>query len=71
MSMEGWGDEGKMALLLGRSGKSLEMEVGDRVDERIMEEVRKWWQRRNLRNWFTVEVFMYLDPNLHPLYNHE
>ena len=39
--MEGWGDERKMALLLGRSGKSLEMEVGDRVDERIMEEVRK------------------------------
>ena len=39
--MEGWGDEGKMALLLGRSGKSLEMEVGDRVDEHIMEEVRK------------------------------
>ena len=37
------GDEGKMALLLGRSGKSLEMEVGDRVDERITEEVRKWW----------------------------
>ena len=41
MSMEGLGDEGKMALLLGRSGKSLEMEVGDRLDERIMEEVRK------------------------------
>ena len=40
------GDEGKMALLLGRSVKSLEREVGDRVDERIMEEVRKWWQRR-------------------------
>ena len=39
---EGWG----MALLLGRSVKSLEREVGDRVNECIMEEVRKWWQRR-------------------------
>ena len=40
-------DEGKMALLLGRSVKSLEWEVGDRcMDERVMEEVRKWWQRR-------------------------
>ena len=35
-----------MALLLGRSVKSSEREVGDRVDEHIMEEVRKWWQRR-------------------------
>ena len=42
------GDEGKMALLLGRSVKSLEREVGDRVDEHIMEEVRKWWQRKEL-----------------------
>ena len=33
------GDEGKMALLLGRSVKSLEREVGDRVDECVMEEV--------------------------------
>ena len=40
------GDEGKMALLLGRNLKSLEREVGDRVDECVMEEVRKWWQRR-------------------------
>ena len=48
-----------MALLLGRSVKSLEREVGDRVDERIMEELRKWWQRRNL---FTVEVPTNLDP---------
>ena len=32
--------------LLGRSVKSLEREVGDRVDERVMEEMRKWWQRR-------------------------
>ena len=40
------GDEGKMALLLGRSVKSLEREVGDRVDECVMEELRKWWQRR-------------------------
>ena len=31
---------------LGRSVKSLEWEVGDRVDEHIMEEMRKWWQRR-------------------------
>ena len=44
MSMEKWGGEGKMALLLGRSVKSLEREVGDRVDECVMEEVRKWWQ---------------------------
>ena len=49
------GGEGKMALLLGRSVKSLEREVGDRVNECIM---RKWWQRRN---WFTVEVPMNLD----------
>ena len=42
------GDEGKMALLLGRSVKSLEREVGDRVDKHIMEEVRKWWQRKEL-----------------------
>ena len=52
------GDEGKMALLLGRSVKSLEREVGDRVDECVMEEVRKWWKR----NWFTVGVPMNLDP---------
>ena len=32
------GDEGKMALL-GRSVKSLEREVGERVDECVMEEV--------------------------------
>ena len=32
-------DEGKMALLLGRSVKSLEREGGDRVDECVMEEV--------------------------------
>ena len=51
------GDEEKVALLLGRRVKSLEREVGDRVDERIMEEVRKWWPRRN---WFTVEVPMYI-----------
>ena len=40
------GGEGKMALLLGGSVKSLEREVGERVDECIMEEGRKWWQRR-------------------------
>ena len=40
------GDEGKLALLLGRNVKSLEREVGNRVDECVMEEVRKWWQRR-------------------------
>ena len=51
------GDEGKMALLLGRSVKSLEREVGDRVDECVMEEVVAG------RNWFTVEVPMNLDPN--------
>ena len=34
------GDEGKTALLLGRSVRSLEKEVGD-VDECIIEEVRK------------------------------
>ena len=39
-------DEGKMALLLGKNVKSLEREVGDRVDECVLEEVRKWWQRR-------------------------
>ena len=33
------GDEGKMALLLGRSVKSLGREGGDRVDECVMEEV--------------------------------
>ena len=33
------GGMGKMALLLGRSVKSLEREVGDRVDECVMEEV--------------------------------
>ena len=48
-----------MALLLGRSIKSLERVVGDRVDEPIMEDARKWWHRRN---WFTVEVPMNLDP---------
>ena len=37
------GGEGKMALLLGRNVKNLEREV---VDERVVEEVRKWWQRR-------------------------
>ena len=52
--MEG---EGKMALLVGRS--VLEREVGDRVDECIVEEARKQSQRRN---WFTVEVPMNLDP---------
>ena len=36
------GDKGKMALLLGRSVKSLEREVEDGVGECIMEEVRKW-----------------------------
>ena len=40
------GDEGKMALLLGRNVKSLERKVSNRVDECVMEEVRKWWQRR-------------------------
>ena len=35
-----------MVLSFATGGKSLEKEVGDRVDERIMEEVRKWWQRR-------------------------
>ena len=35
-----------MALLLGRNVKSLEREVGNRVDEHVVEEVRKWWQRR-------------------------
>ena len=54
------GDEGKMALLLGRSIKSLEREVGDRVDECVMEEVKKWWQRR--KELVTVEVPMNLDP---------
>jgi len=49
--------EGKMAVLVERS--VLEREVGDRVDECIMEEVRKRSQRRN---WFTVEVPMNLDP---------
>ena len=33
------GDEGKMALLLGLSVKSLEREVGERVDECVMDEV--------------------------------
>ena len=33
------GDKGKTALLLGRS---LEREVGDRVDECVMKEARKW-----------------------------
>ena len=32
----------KMALLLRRSVDSVEGEVGDRVDECVMEEVRKW-----------------------------
>ena len=40
------GNEGKMALLLGRNVKGLEREVGNRVDKCVMEEVRKWWQRR-------------------------
>jgi len=30
---------------LGRSVDSVEGEVGDRVDECEMEEVRKWWQK--------------------------
>ena len=37
------GDEGMMALLLGRNIMSLEREVGD---ERVTEKVRKWWERR-------------------------
>ena len=43
-----------MALLLGRS---LEREVGDRVDEHVMES-----GGRGGRNWFMVEVPMNLDP---------
>ena len=35
------GHEGKIALLLGGSVKSLEREGGDRVDECVIEEVRK------------------------------
>ena len=31
------GDEGKMALLLGRNVKSLERKVSNRVDECVME----------------------------------
>ena len=57
------GNEGKMALLLGRNVKGLEREVGNRVDKCVMEEVRKWWQRRN---WFTVEVPINLDPYITP-----
>ena len=37
------GDEGKMALLLGRNVKSLERKVSNRVDECVMEEVGRWW----------------------------
>ena len=40
------GDKGKMELLLGKSVKSLEREVGDRVNKCVKEEVRKWRQRR-------------------------
>ena len=40
------GDEGKLALLLGRSVRNLEREVGDRVDERRYGGSEKWWQRK-------------------------
>ena len=36
-------EEGKMALLLGRS---IQGDAGARVDECVMEEVLKWWLRR-------------------------
>jgi len=49
-------DEARMALLLGRSVDSVEGEVGDRVDECVMEKVRKWRQKRF---WCLVEVSYY------------
>ena len=52
------GDEGKMALLLGRSVTSLEREVEDRVD--VMEKVRRWWQRR--KEPVYGRITMNLDP---------
>ena len=52
--------------MLGKSVKSLEREVGDRVDERIMEEVRKWWQRRK-----ELVYGMNLDPQTLPPSNHQ
>ena len=45
------GHEGKMALLLGRSVKSLEREGGERVDECVMDEVVA---EEEGRNWFTI-----------------
>ena len=40
-------DEGRMALLLGRSVDS----VGER---REIEEVRKWWKNRQFSFWYLV-----------------
>ena len=46
--------------MLGKNVKTLEREIGDRVDEHVMEEVRKWWQRR--KELVYGEVPMNLDP---------
>ena len=42
----GAGNDGKMALMLGRRVVGLDRMVAEKIDDLILAEILRWWQRR-------------------------